>query len=434
MADQGTNTSSTTLLRDYRKGNWTVSETMILIEAKKMDDERRMKRITGNDNDQARSSGSTTPTSNKPAELRWKWVEDYCWRKGCSRSQNQCNDKWDNLMRDYKKVRDYERKIAEKSAGGGEDQSYWKIEKNERKERNLPTNMLPQIYEALVDVVERKSQRLSGGICGVSSIPSSSPSIGYQMVERTMSSGGGGVHHHPPHHQLQQTPLMSSQALLMQSHHISATPITALPLPPPSVTVTVAEVAVAPPPPVQVQAQQPPLALPYSQPIILPTVDSDTSEHPHSPAKRRRKGPEQPYHLHPHPHHHHPLQPQPQSQPQTQPHQGPVPPPTTSGSGRLISSSTANISPTSSDHQQQVVATAISKSASIIAEALHACEEGEQKRHEDLLSLHERRLEIEKSKNEVNRQGINGLVEAINKLANSIQALASDHRNQSTSK
>uniref|UniRef100_A0A803QHW7 Myb-like domain-containing protein n=1 Tax=Cannabis sativa TaxID=3483 RepID=A0A803QHW7_CANSA len=355
MADQGTNT--TTLIRDYRKGNWTVSETMILIEAKKMDDERRMKRISGNDNEQARNSGSTTPTSNKPAELRWKWVEDYCWRKGCCRSQNQCNDKWDNLMRDYKKVRDYERKIAGKSAastvaGGSGDQSYWKIEKNERKERNLPTNMLPQIYEALVDVVEKKGQRVSGGISSTGvpsiSIPSSSPSIGYQM------------------------------AILMQPHHISAAPLTALPLPPPSVTVNVAEVAVAPPPPVQVQ--QPPLALPYAQPL-LPTV-------------------------------------------------GPVvPPPTTSGSsGRLISSSTS-----SDNHQQQVVvATAISKSASIIAEALQACEEGEQKRHEDLVSLHERRLEIEKSKNEVNRQGINGLVEAINNLANSIQALASD-RNQSTS-
>ncbi|KAM6575203.1 hypothetical protein CsatA_023530 [Cannabis sativa] len=436
MADQGTNT--TTLIRDYRKGNWTVSETMILIEAKKMDDERRMKRISGNDNEQARSSGSTTPTSNKPAELRWKWVEDYCWRKGCCRSQNQCNDKWDNLMRDYKKVRDYERKIAEKSAavaGGSGDQSYWKIEKNERKERNLPTNMLPQIYEALVDVVEKKGQRVSGGISSTGvpsiSIPSSSPSIGYQMVERTMSSGV----HHQHHHHLQQTPLIStSQAILMQPHHISAAPLTALPLPPPSVTVNVAEVAVAPPPPVQVQ--QPPLALPYAQPL-LPTMcdssDTDTSEHPHSPAKRRRKGPEQQQQQqqhHPHLLHRQPHQAQPQTQTQTQPHQGPVvPPPTTSGSsGRLISSSTS-----SDNHQQQVVvATAISKSASIIAEALQACEEGEQKRHEDLVSLHERRLEIEKSKNEVNRQGINGLVEAINNLANSIQALASD-RNQSTS-
>lgn len=131
--------------------------------------------------------------------------------------------------------------------------------------------------------------------------------------------------------------------------------------------------------------------------------DSDTSEHPNSPAKRRRKAPE---------HHHH--------------HQGTGTgtgtAPTTSASGRSNSSSS-----------DQVVATAISKSASIIAEALQACEEREERRHRDLLILHEKRLKIEESKNEVNKQGINGLVEAINKLANSIQALASD-RNQSTSK
>lgn len=69
---------------------------------------------------------------------------------------------------------------------------------------------------------------------------------------------------------------------------------------------------------------------------------------------------------------------------------------------------------------------AISKSASIIAEAIQASEEREERRHRDLLSLLERRLKIEESKTEVNREGINGLVDAINNLANSILALASD--------
>ncbi|XXG58356.1 hypothetical protein AAC387_Pa04g0682 [Persea americana] len=40
-------------------------------------------------------------------------LEDYRWRNGCMRSQNQCNDKWDNLMRNYKKVRDHEKKLEE---------------------------------------------------------------------------------------------------------------------------------------------------------------------------------------------------------------------------------------------------------------------------------------------------------------------------------
>lgn len=267
-----TTSSSSSIMREYRKGNWTVSETMILIEAKKMDDERRMKRSTGGTD----SEGSMIRI-NKPAELRWKWVEDYCWRKNCMRSQNQCNDKWDNLMRDYKKVRDYERKLPSTTTSSTEhcqDQSYWKLEKNDRKEQNLPTNMLPQIYDALVGVVERKTSttpaRVSSGIVGISSPPLSSTTaptttlVPFGVVERTMAApavaatgdrgGSTSIIHH------QHAPLMASQALLQQ--HISPLPIAALPLhqqPPPP----------AAPSPVQ------PQPLSYSQPI-LPTVGTFT--------------------------------------------------------------------------------------------------------------------------------------------------------------
>ncbi|KAL2930514.1 Trihelix transcription factor ASR3 [Bienertia sinuspersici] len=150
-------------MREYRKGNWTVEETMILIEAKKKDDERRKlnrsKQITVITTSPS-SSGSGN--SSKPvAELRWKWVEEYCWGKGCFRSQNQCNDKWDNLMRDYKKVRDYQKTLNPNFNNNTSQQpttsnikSYWSMDKIERKEKGLPTNMLPQIYQALFDVVE----------------------------------------------------------------------------------------------------------------------------------------------------------------------------------------------------------------------------------------------------------------------------------------
>ncbi|KAF9671708.1 hypothetical protein SADUNF_Sadunf12G0075600 [Salix dunnii] len=86
---------------------------------------------------------------------------------------------------------------------------------------------------------------------------------------------------------------------------------------------------------------------------------------------------------------------------------------------------------TTSASTSHEVRTAISKSASIIAEAIQAFDEREERRHIDLLSLHERRLKIEESKTEINRQGINDLVDAINKLANSILAPAS-HKNESS--
>ncbi|XP_024008957.1 trihelix transcription factor ASR3 isoform X1 [Eutrema salsugineum] len=159
MADQS---GGLVMMREYRKGNWTLNETMVLIEAKKMDDERRMRRSIGLPPPEMQQDSRSS--SNKPAELRWKWIEDYCWRKGCMRSQNQCNDKWDNLMRDYKKVREYERRRVESSfasssssSSAAETGSYWSMEKSERKERNLPSNMLPQTYQALYEVVESKT-------------------------------------------------------------------------------------------------------------------------------------------------------------------------------------------------------------------------------------------------------------------------------------
>ncbi|KAI3466912.1 hypothetical protein Pfo_023575 [Paulownia fortunei] len=329
IAKQGGNSSEP---RDYRKGNWTLQETMVLIEAKKMDDERRMKRP------------GDSSERGKPAELRWKWVEDYCWKNGCFRSQNQCNDKWDNLMRDFKKVREYEGRVAEI---GGEDKSYWRIEKNERKENNLPSNMLPQIYEALVEVIERKGQRVVVGSGGAGSSSANVPTV----AEKSTSVLGQQSLPHP----LQQPPIIQAPPML-------------------------------PPFPPQAQTPAEPPTLPFPQP--LPTVDSDTSEYTDSPAKRRKRG--------------------------------------GGSSGREGTSGAA------SGTTLQEVGSAISKSASIIAEAIQSCEEREERRHRQMLSLHERRLQIEESKAEINRQGINGLVDAVNKLANSILALAA-HKNQAPS-
>ncbi|KAL2474755.1 Homeodomain-like superfamily protein [Abeliophyllum distichum] len=319
MANEGGNIYNEA--REYRKGNWTVEETMVLIEAKKMDDERRLMIRYG--------ESSSTHERGKPAELRWKRVEDYCWKNGCFRSQNQCNDKWDNLMRDFKKVREYHKRVAEISGaggGGGGEKSYWNMDKNERKEHSLPSNMLPQIFDALVEVVERKGTAAVGG-------------------------GGFGT----SNVNVLSTPLQQPIPAAAQSMR--------LPLPPP--------------------AQ--PITRPFAEPSF-PTVDSDTSGNSESPAKRRRRR-------------------------------------RSSGGGGA----------TAGGSSLQEVCSAISQNGSIIAEAIQSCEEREERRHRELLSLHERRLQIEESNAQINRQGINGLVDAINKLANSILALVS-HKNQPDSK
>lgn len=245
MADQG-GSSAVTVMRDYRKGNWTVNETMILIEAKKMDDQRRMKRSGENEG------------RSKPAELRWKWVEDYCWRKGCLRSQNQCNDKWDNLMRDYKKVRDYERRLlSERGDSGDHDggpsssSSYWMIDKNERKEKNLPSNMLRQIYEGLVEVVERK---------GVGT--TSATAAAAAAHQRVMSGGGGGLGLGSiPNIGYVVDRIEPPLPPLLQHHNPSPVSVAALPPPPP-----------LPPPPSAPQPPQQPQQPHIAYPQPLPSL------------------------------------------------------------------------------------------------------------------------------------------------------------------
>ncbi|KAG9439490.1 hypothetical protein H6P81_019655 [Aristolochia fimbriata] len=316
----------TPLEREYRKGNWTFHETLVLISAKKMDDERRMNR------------GGERDGRNKPAEQRWKWVEDYCWKNGCFRSQNQCNDKWDNLMRDYKKVREFERRVSE----GGGGVSYWKMEKHERKERNLPTNLLPQIFEALIEVVERRGSQRAVSTAVVIGVTNKEREVGTPMSSSIPSS---------------------SVAPTLQQHKSNPSL-----LPPP----------ICPPPPLMhapIASAQP---LP---PLGADSSDSDGSEFSTSPTKRRRRE-----------------------------------------EVGASSNTTTN-----------ELCSAIRKSASIIEKALRECEEKEEKRHRELLSLEERKLKNEESKAEINLQAISGLTGAVNQLANSIFALVSE-KNQTAPK
>ncbi|KAG7573731.1 Myb-like domain [Arabidopsis suecica] len=315
------------VMRESRKGNWTVSETLVLIEAKKMDDERRVRR-----------SEKQPEGRNKPAELRWKWIEEYCWRRGCQRNQNQCNDKWDNLMRDYKKIREYERSRVESSFNTSSSCSYWKIDKSEKKEKNLPSNMLPQIYDALAELVDRNT------------LPSSSSSA-------AVGNGNGSQILRVCQQNLAFVPPMMAQPKPM--HQIPTTIVLTYPPPPPqSLSISL------PPPP------QPPPSSPFHVEPIQPTVDT-------SRGKRRRTTPGE----------------------------------TTAGGER--------------EAEEDAFGVALSRCTSVITQVIRESEERQERRHKEVVKLQERRLKIEESKAEINRQGISGLVDAINQLATSILALAS---------
>lgn len=82
--------------------------------------------------------------------------------------------------------------------------------------------------------------------------------------------------------------------------------------------------------------------------------------------------------------------------------------------------------------EEIAVGAALSRSASVIAQVIRESEERQEMRHKEVVRLQERRLKIEESKAEINRQGMSGLVDAVSKLATSILALASSscHNNQ----
>lgn len=65
--------------------------------------------------------------------------------------------------------------------------------------------------------------------------------------------------------------------------------------------------------------------------------------------------------------------------------------------------------------------------ASIVARTLLACEEKQEKRHRDLIELQERRFRVEADRAEMDRQGLAGLMSAVNSLSNAIQAFVA-HR------
>nr|GMD07973.1 trihelix transcription factor ASR3-like isoform X2 [Ipomoea batatas] len=241
-------------------------------------------------------------------------------------------------MRDFKKVREYERRVS-----GDDNKSYWKLERNERKENNLPTNMLREIYEALVEVHLPPPMQQSPLEAQIAALP---------------LGGGGGTN---------TTASLSAPATL---HHSALSQSRSEG----EFTHTQKGCEVFP----VIQK----LSALMSAPSSYSCSDPDTSEHSDSPAKRRRMG---------------------EGTSGTQ----------TSGGGNMNS------------HQE--VGPAISRSAALIAEAIQSSEEREERRHRELLSLHERRLQIEESKADINRQGINGLVDAINRLANSILTLATNN-------
>ncbi|KAK7833420.1 hypothetical protein CFP56_025686 [Quercus suber] len=71
------------------------------------------------------------------------------------------------------------------------------------------------------------------------------------------------------------------------------------------------------------------------------------------------------------------------------------------------------------------IGSTIMRSASVLAQTFRDCEEKKEKRHQEVMELEQRRLQIEERRNEVNSQGMTRLVAAMTNLSGAIQSLIS---------
>lgn len=72
------------------------------------------------------------------------------------------------------------------------------------------------------------------------------------------------------------------------------------------------------------------------------------------------------------------------------------------------------------------LAPAMSKCTKDLAQILMKCEEKKDKRHLDILGVEERKLNMEQMKTEISKQGIAGLIHAVDNLTSAILTLASE--------
>ncbi|KAH7294639.1 hypothetical protein KP509_27G010900 [Ceratopteris richardii] len=123
--------------RAYRQGNWVFSEILILLEAK-----LREQAIYG-----AERRGVVS------SDDKWKQVAEYCRTKGVQRTKEQCKIKWDNMMPDFRKIRDYE---EQRDVGA---RSYFDLASWERRAKLLPSNMDVEVYHRIANILSNKPSR-----------------------------------------------------------------------------------------------------------------------------------------------------------------------------------------------------------------------------------------------------------------------------------
>ncbi|OMO52367.1 hypothetical protein COLO4_37251 [Corchorus olitorius] len=122
--------------KNTRHARWTREETIVLIQAKLAIE----KRVGARNN---RSSSIFESDQNNVSVSKWDSVSSYCKQHGVKREPVQCQKRWSNLLVDFKKIKTWESQIMK------EDESFWKLRSDFRRERKLPGLFDREVYDIL---------------------------------------------------------------------------------------------------------------------------------------------------------------------------------------------------------------------------------------------------------------------------------------------
>ncbi|XP_010252205.1 PREDICTED: trihelix transcription factor ASR3 [Nelumbo nucifera] len=82
---------------------------------------------------------------------KWKIISDNCTAVGVVRSLNQCHRKWDSLLLEYKRIKDWESQLV--------GNAYWSLQSERRKEFGLPVSFDREVFESIGEFLKAQEDR-----------------------------------------------------------------------------------------------------------------------------------------------------------------------------------------------------------------------------------------------------------------------------------
>jgi hypothetical protein len=114
------------LEKPNRNPRWVQQETLVLVEAKRLQAKGLLPSVSG--------------SRNQTADEKWAAVAAYCNDNNCDRNAYQCRKRWFALHGDYNKVREWQRSKSE---------SYWTMKTDRRRENRLPGTFDRDVFSSM---------------------------------------------------------------------------------------------------------------------------------------------------------------------------------------------------------------------------------------------------------------------------------------------